>query len=159
MIVDPVLGRRRRSTASATGGATATSRPPTPRPTSRPWGVCDRRRRAAQQPPCLPEFGEVRAAPLRVRHRLGRDHAASRRWAWPRCCASRRALDVRPNIAMPDTETLKALLAHPLPGDDRLLAQRAHARRCARKPPPPARTCARCCRASCARASPTTAAG
>ena len=62
------------------------------------------------------------------------------------------SLDVRPNIAMPDGETLKALVAH------RFQAMTDYQRN-ARKPRPPAPGCARCCRASCARASSTTAAG
>lgn len=67
------------------------------------------------------------------------------------------SLNLRPNIAMPDTETVKALVAHGT-RHDRLPAQRAQAgiawgsRRCRRE------TARRCCR-SCARGWPTTVAG
>jgi stearoyl-CoA desaturase (delta-9 desaturase) len=54
-----------------------------------PVGLLDRRRRAAQQPPCFPQLGQVRAAQVGVRHRLG-GHLRLRASVWPRCCAWRR---------------------------------------------------------------------
>ncbi len=61
-----------------------------------PWGVIGRRRRAAQQPPCVPELGAFRAAQLRVRYRLGADLRVRGRSGSPRSCASlRRSICVR----------------------------------------------------------------
>ena len=66
-----------------------------------PWGVLDRRRRAAQQPPRVPELGEVRAAQVRVRHRLGGDQRAARSVGLAKVLRVAPSLDVRPNISCP----------------------------------------------------------
>ena len=59
------------STASATGGATAISRRPTPSTNVVAVGRDHRWRRAAQQPPHLPDLGQAVGQAVRVRHRLG----------------------------------------------------------------------------------------
>ena len=114
------------STASATGGATATSRPPTPRPTS-PRGACGSaaksctttttRSRARPSSRCASSSSTSAGRAIKLFEAVG----------LAKVLRVAPTLDVRPNIAMPDAETIKALLAHPLPGDDRLLAQRAQA--------------------------------
>ena len=58
------------STASATAGATATCATEDASTNIVPWGVVDRRRRAAQQPPRLSDLGQVLDPLVRVRPRL-----------------------------------------------------------------------------------------
>ena len=70
--VDPVLGRRRHQRPRPLVGLPQL-RDHRHRDQPHPVGVLDRRRGAAQQPPRVPELGEVRAAHVRVRHRLGGD--------------------------------------------------------------------------------------
>ncbi len=60
------------------------------------------------------------------------------------------SLDIRPNIAVPDADTLKALLSH------RFQAMTDYQRNVLK---PAARSCANCCRAACARVWSTMAAG
>ena len=70
--VDPVLGRGRRQWRRPLVGLSQ-FRNGRHRDEPHAVGVLARRRRAAQQPPRIPELGALRAAQVRVRHRLGDD--------------------------------------------------------------------------------------
>ena len=88
---------------------TATTSRPIPPPISR-RGVLDRWRGAAQQPPCLPQFG--RFAMRRWEFDIGWSAIRLQALRLARVLRVAPAMDVRPNIAVPDAETLKALLSH-----------------------------------------------
>ncbi len=149
-------GRPAWSTAWATGGATATTSLPIPPPISR-RGVLDRWRGAAQQPPCLPQLGALRDAALGIRHRLECDPPAA--GAAPgQVLRVAPAMDVRPNIAVPDAETLKALLSHrfqAMTDYQRNVFMPALREEAAQAGP----NCVACCRAGCAAVWSTMAAG
>jgi stearoyl-CoA desaturase (delta-9 desaturase) len=88
-----------------------------------PWGVWIGGEELHNNHHAFPSSAKFALRRLGVRHRLGRDQAAG----VPRHgqgAARGAQLDVRPNIAMPDTETAEgAAGSASLPGDDRLPAQ------------------------------------
>ena len=89
-------------------------------------GVLDRWRGTAQQPPCFPQFGALCDAPLGVRHRLERDPPAA--GAAPGQGAAGGAGHGRaPEHRRARCRDPEGAAVAPLPGNDRLPAQRVHA--------------------------------
>ena len=109
--VDPVLGRGRGQRPRPLVGLSQL-RDHRHRDQPDAVGRVDRRRGAAQQPPRVPELGEVRAAQVGVRHRLEPRSSCCEKLRLAKVLRVAPSLDVRPNINVPDSDTMRALLAH-----------------------------------------------
>ena len=72
----------------------------------------DRRRGAAQQPPRLPDLGQVLDALARVRPRLAATCRCSRRWASRRCASAPPKVKLDPTKFEIDAATLQAVIQH-----------------------------------------------
>ena len=100
------------STASATSGATAISNRDDTSTNIMPWGIIIGGEELHNNHHAYPSSAQVRAAQVRVRHRLGADPRASKRSAWPRCCASRRRWICARTCTCPTPKPSRPLLAH-----------------------------------------------
>ena len=120
-------------------------------------GFLHRRRRAAQQPSRISEFGRSSRCASSSSISAGSRSACSRCWAWPRCCASRRARCACRTCSCRIRKRSRPWSQPSLRGDDRLFPRRDRA--------DPARGSReagaglRRFRARCARRSATAAAG